>query len=358
MSSNPYDGLPATAFWKTGVAERAPQDVEGLYQPKFGLSPSDRVATAGSCFAQHIGRYLRANAFEVLDVEPAPAWLPAELHGKYGFSTYSARYGNIYTVAQLAQLARECRGAFRPLGAVWERDERFFDAMRPSLEPDGFDSPAQVLMHRGFHLQRVYALLRELSVFVFTLGLTEGWVHRASGTVYPTAPGVLAGAYDEAAFASHSYGFAEMEALFEDFLASLAAIRGERGLPRILLTVSPVPLTATASGAHVLLANTRSKSMLRALASALSEKHALVDYFPSFEIVTNPAARGAFFDANLRTVTAEGVGEVMKVFFAAHGLEPAEAGGAKPVRAESAVVAAGEAEVQCEDAILEAFANG
>ena len=360
MRSNPYEGLPPTAFWKTGVAERPPYDVEGIYQQKFSILPSDKIGTAGSCFAQHIGRYLRANRFKVMDVEPAPGWLPADLRAKYGFSTYSARYGNIYTVAQLAQLARECSGAFAPQAAVWERDGRFFDAMRPSLEPDGFDSAAQLEAHRSFHLGRVRLLLRELDVFVFTLGLTEGWVHRASKTVYPVAPGVVAGVFDDSAFASHSYGFSEMEALFDDFLASLKTIRGDRGLPKIILTVSPVPLTATASGAHVLVANARSKSMLRALAACLSEKHAFIDYFPSFEIVTNPAARGSFFDGNLRTVTSHGVREVMKVFFAAHRQATAEtAASAAPKAARSEPPAApAEADLQCEDAILEAFANG
>ena len=87
---------------------------------------------------------------------------------------------------------------------------------------------------------------------------------------------------------------------------------------RFILTVSPVPLTATASGNHVLPATTYSKSVLRAVAGHLAEHRKGVDYFPSFEIITNQAARGTFFEPNLRSVRNDGVDVVMKTFFANH----------------------------------------
>ncbi len=57
-SSNPYSGLPAFCFWRRGVAEPVWHQVDPVVQTKFKLSPSDRIATAGSCFAQHIARTL------------------------------------------------------------------------------------------------------------------------------------------------------------------------------------------------------------------------------------------------------------------------------------------------------------
>ena len=46
-----------------------------LYRPKFPIDRTMPIATAGSCFAQHIGRAMRTRGFNVLDAEPAPPGL-------------------------------------------------------------------------------------------------------------------------------------------------------------------------------------------------------------------------------------------------------------------------------------------
>ena len=84
---------------------------------------------------------------------------------------------------------------------------------------------------------------------------------------------------------------------------------------KILLTVSPVPLTATATGHHVLLATQYSKSVLRAVAGDLSEMAKDIDYFPSYEIIAAPPTRAQFFAPNMRSVAPEGVALVMEHFF-------------------------------------------
>jgi len=49
-----------------------------------------------------------------------------------------------------------------------------------------------VRRHRERHLKRVREVFSQAQIFVFTFGLTEAWVERRSGTVYPTAPGTIA----------------------------------------------------------------------------------------------------------------------------------------------------------------------
>ena len=80
-----------------------------------------------------------------------------------------------------------------------------------------------------------------------------------------------------------------------------------------------------------------------------------VDYFPSYEIITSPAARGIFFDSNLRTVSPEGVRTAMATFIGAHDGAPPSA---RPKRRRAAPAGASKADVQCEEAMLEAFAGG
>lgn len=97
----------------------------------------------------------------------------------------------------------------------------------------------------------------------------------------------------------------------------LKTLRGGRPY-KILLTVSPVPLTASASGKHVLVSTAYSKSTLRSVAGQLSMEQDHIDYFPSYEIVTNPKLHSTAFTKNLRSITGEAVDNVMSHFFAEH----------------------------------------
>jgi hypothetical protein len=59
----------------------------------------------------------------------------------------------------------------------------------------------------------------------------------------------------------------------------------------------------------------QSKSILRAVASQLSDEIDYVDYFPSYEIINSPVFKGTFFEPNLRGVNPVGVKFVMDNFF-------------------------------------------
>jgi hypothetical protein len=355
--TSPYDDLDRRSFWRSGVAEAGSAAPPDLYRKKFAITPEMKVATAGSCFAQHIGRALKSRGFTVLDLERPPALLDEATAHRFGYGIYSARYGNIYSVAQLLQLIEEVRGARQPVEYVWEKNGRYFDALRPSVESNGLASPQLVEAHRAYHRKRVRRMFKSADVLIFTLGLTETWRHKADGTVYPTAPGVLAGTFDPDRHEFHNAGFEEIH---RDFLAFRTALQRINPAIRILLTVSPVPLTATASGAHVLAATTYSKSVLRAVAGTLAAQFHDVDYFPSYEIVTGIQSRWRFFDENLRTVLPEGVTAVMDVFFSEHGGDVDTA--TKPDRAARRVRRkmhreATADDIVCEDALLEAFSR-
>ena len=350
MGMNPYSGLPKSAFWKTGVAQENPYAIKDIYEKKFDILPDTKIATAGSCFAQHISRHLKKNGYNVLDFEPAPPGLQNDMHQKYGFSMYSARYGNIYTVRQLLQLTLEAAGTSTPTNYIWEKNGRFFDALRPNIEPDGLDCPEEVIEHRAFHITRVRELFKRLDLFIFTLGLTEMWIHKESGTVYPTAPGTLLGDFDESIYEFKNAQFQEIISDFNLFQQVLLKIRGGNEF-NCLLTVSPVPLTATASGRHILTANTYSKSILRSVAGQLSINQPHIDYFPSYEIATNPRMHSTSFADNLRSVRSETVETVMRHFFAEHQLIKANINNNK----SNQLTVKGSEYLQCEEELIEAF---
>jgi hypothetical protein len=352
MSVSPYTNRPARTFWKTGVANDLPTRT-GLYRKRFEIEKTDRIATAGSCFAQHIARNLRQRGYRVLDTEPAPRLLPPEIAVRFGYGLYSARYGNIYTSRQLLQLLQEAFEGRDPGAIAWERDGRYFDALRPGVEPQGLASAEEVLKHRAAHLAKVVKLFRQTDVFVFTFGLTETWIDTASGTAFPTAPGTIAGSFDAERFAFLNL---DQKDVWRDCLAVRRILREINPAMRFLVTVSPVPLTATATDSHILAATVYSKSVLRAVAGRLYDKFPDVDYFPSYEIIGTPFMRTVFYTEGLREVADEGVQAVMQTFFAEHGGEeiadcaPGPEAPAGPSAADSETAV-------CEDILLEAFST-
>jgi hypothetical protein len=181
---------------------------------------------------------------------------------------------------------------------------------------------------------------------IFTLGLTEAWENRDTGAVYPACPGTVRGTFDPERHAFRNFTFAEV---YRDLAAAVELARAANPGLYILLTVSPVPLTATATGGHALTATTYSKSVLRAAAGQLALEHEYVDYFPSYEIITGAPFKSVFFEPNLRTVTPEGVAFVMRQFFGAFARRPAEpqpGPGAGPDQGE---------DVWCDDAVLDYY---
>lgn len=359
----PYENLPPDRFWRLAVAEREPLQISELWTPKFQIAKADRIVTAGSCFAQHIGRALAARGYHWLDAEPAPARLPEAARGRFHYGTFSFRTGNIYTTNMLAQWLEWGFGHSTPPDDLWEREGRFFDPFRPAVEPGGFVSREEALASRAVTLAAIRRAVTEADVFVFTLGLTESWQHSRSGVEYAICPGTVAGKFRPRFHRFVNHGHDAVLARMQDALALLRA--ANPGL-RVLLTVSPVPLTATASGAHVLAATSYSKSVLRAVAGTVAEEEG-VDYFPSYEIIAGQPFRGMFYAGNLRSVLPEGVGFVMDSFFADQQRifgAPAEA--AAPSRAETraerqereeAETDDAEAAVQCEEELLDAFAK-
>jgi hypothetical protein len=158
-------------------------------------------------------------------------------------------------------------------------------------------------------------MFRLSDVFIFTMGLTEAWVSVDDGTAYPVAPGVSGGIYEPARYSFRNLTYPEVLEDMEDFIQ---LVRGLNPVIKIILTVSPVPLMATATNENVVAASVYSKSVLRSVAGYLNTRYKFIDYFPSYEIIGSHIMRGQFFNPDGRTVSVVGVEHVMKQFFSEH----------------------------------------
>ncbi len=353
---NPYSTLPPHAFWRSGVAEAGIFGLRDLWASRWVLPSDARFVTYGSCFAQHISRGLKARKMAWVDCEPAPVGTPPDLARDYNYGVFSARTANVYTAAQLHLLSKLAVGDLAVDQAeIWETAGRFQDSLRPAIEPGGFRSHAEAINSRIAMLRAFRRSVERADVFVFTLGLTEGWESAATCQPYAACPGTMGGAFDPAAHRFVNYRSAAIRA---DLDGALTILRRLNPAIRLLLTVSPVPLTATASGGHVLVATTYSKSVLRGVAGEMAADDPGVDYFPSYEIITGAPSRAAFFEPNLRSVVPAGVELVMGHFFtglnttgsAAHALDSSAQDAEKRIAAEMK-----SEELACEDAMLEVF---
>lgn len=327
--TNPYETLGPEKFWRSAVAGIGPGDAfPGIWAPKYAIDKQSGFITAGSCFAQHVGKWLAANDFRFSPSKIAPEF------------NFSFALGNIYTPALMRQWLEAATGNRELDGQIAEQDGRFHDLLCPTVGKNGYASEAELLAARQAAITEIADQIKGADLFVFTLGLTEAWRH-SDGTVYPMCPGTLAGTFDPEAHHFHNYSHAET---LEEMEAACRLARALNPGIRFLLTVSPVPLTATASNSHVLVATTYSKSILRAVAGELAAHHAWIDYFPSFELIASPPIGGRYFEPNQRNVRPEGVAFVMSHLEAGLGVE------SKPTVAGAAPA---DEDAICEELLLE-----
>ncbi|HKN28865.1 MAG TPA: GSCFA domain-containing protein [Roseiarcus sp.] len=301
--SNPYERKGPAQFWRTGVAAVEASEILPLRPRRFLLDADDSIATAGSCFAQNLAKRLHSRQ--------STKFLRTEFIAE-DQPLFSALYGNIYTVRQLVQLFDEAFEQREPaLLALRRPDGRYVDALRPNVFAAGFADQVHVLRARLEHLAAVRRVFTECTVFVFTLGLTESWRARIDGTVYPLAPPVVSDEAEIDDFEFHNFTYQEITEDLRGFVERISKVNP--GV-RILLTVSPVPLTATYTDEHVLVASSHSKAILRAACAELEAANEAICYFPAYEIITGPFSRGAYYEANLRSVAQVGVDHVMRAF--------------------------------------------
>ena len=97
---------------------------------------------------------------------------------------------------------------------------------------------------------------------------------------------------------------------------TMEVLRKHFGEKRVVLTVSPIPLGRTFRPLEVAVANSESKSILRAVAGRISSEFENVTYFPSYEMcVSDPQA----YKEDGRHVRPEKGAQIMNFFVACHG---------------------------------------
>ncbi len=324
MGDNPYSALPDHRFWRKAVTAVPPFALDPLVTTPFKISRQDKVATAGSCFAQEIALRLQASGFHYYLAEQPPEGMSAAEAERRNYSMYSCRYGNLYTTLQFLQLIDRAYGHFKPELDFWTRleDGRFVDPFRPRIEPDGYATADEMRADREKHLAAVRHMIETMDVFVFTFGHTETWRHKKDGAILQLAPGVAGGEWDENVYEFYNMSVTEV---IRDFLAAVDKLRAINPAVRIVLSVSPVGIIATYENRHVIESNSAVKAILRAAADEVKRSRPDIAYFPSYNLATVSPNVSWYYRDDTRRITSFGIDHTMRVFFE-HFTENASSG--------------------------------
>ena len=252
-----------------------------LLKPRFQFEPGCSVFTIGSCFARNIEAHLARAGFDV----PVVSFLEqhrAEL-GKTGREIL-----NKYTPPSIYQelawtksiLDRDDRVTAEDIEPFLLElpDGNVLDIMRRSYPRAGKDRKAALAERQSF-----YELFRNAftcDIVVMTLGYVECWYDRKFEQYIEFNPR-LAELNSDNRFCFKRMDYPEAYKYIHDVVTLL---NGDRTKP-ILLTTSPVPISRTFTGDDVIVANTYSKSVLRAVAGKITDQFPTVDYFPAYESI-------------------------------------------------------------------------
>jgi hypothetical protein len=329
-----------------------PFAIDPMTEVPFKIRPTDKVATGGSCFAQRIAQGLQASGFHYFVAENGPEHLAPEAAYEQGFGVYSARYGNLYTTRQLVQLFDRAYGQFKPKLEYWTRpDGRYVDPYRPQAVPEGFATPEEVIADREPHFAAARRVFEELDVFVFTFGLTEGWLVKEDGAALQLAPGVSGGEFD-----TDKYVFwnARPHEVAADFIAFVDRLRSVNAKSKIIVSVSPVPMIATYENRHVLVSNSYTKSALRCAADEVASARPDISYFPSYEMCTGSVNGAQYYTEDQRTISQTGINVVMKLFFDHYTEGKSRRSNVRALKIDVARETADAAKVVCDEEAIEA----
>jgi len=271
-----FANLRARPETRWPLTKRGSDRLDGIatveMSPTFQFSQKDRIFTIGSCFAREIERALSTLGFDVA----ARAYIEAHPEGAAILNKYVPQ-------AMLNEMRWALAGTPFP-------EETFQDAGNglfhdPSLAPTG-QPPAdlETVRARRAAVTGLFGQIPQCRVVVVTLGLVEAWYDNQAGIYLNGAPTNQAVDTFPDRYVMHLLSYDEIVSCLE----SIHALLSQYGHPdfKLLVTVSPVPFKATFTGDDALVANSYSKSVLRAAVEGFVRSHENTDYFPSYEIVT------------------------------------------------------------------------
>jgi tetratricopeptide (TPR) repeat protein len=249
------------------------------FKVPFRIQPNSSIFTVGSCFARNVEDELVRRGFHLpmRDVEVEDSAVLNNYGAASIYNELAWAFGELpYVVSD--HIVEVMPGKFADL----------------HLAPNRRPQPYEEVLARRQAISNAYRRSAECAVIVMTLGLVETWYDSKTGYYLNVGPRSSQIRSEPERFELHVLSFQDCE----DYLERAIQILIKHGHPdlRILLTVSPVPLSVTHRDEDVIVANMYSKSVLRAVAETVIAKHDFITYYPSYESVMYSDRQLAWMD--------------------------------------------------------------
>jgi tetratricopeptide (TPR) repeat protein len=278
--------------------------------PKFSIAGDARVFAIGSCFARNIEEYLVRLGLDVISRSlefPAAEMSP------------NSRRNDLLVKYTPPSILQELRFA---LDSSCPADEQFrFLAPLQNGRTVDLNIPTWYssvehgrAVERRREINALFAKIKSAELVIITLGLVEAWYDLvADGFICEVPTWTLVNEYP-GRFAFVRLDYAQSLRYTRESIELILKVNPNA---KIVLTTSPVPLGRTYTQDDIIVANSYSKSILRAVAGEISSNNPMVDYFPSYEMVMLSDPR-ASWSSDQRHVTDYRVGDVVRTFIVAY----------------------------------------
>jgi len=264
------------AKWEDIVPKLDSPHYHPTHVAKFPLALNERFFCLGSCFARNIEEHLIYAGERVLSkriVSPRAEY-PGRPNGLVNkFTTHSM----LQEVKWLTEPPEPIDKCLAQTASGWIDMHLFTHPLSVPL------SLERARERRHYLLTEYFSRLRTATTVILTLGLNEVWHDHQTGMHLNIAPSFWTVQKEAERFSLEITDVNENLDALEQLRSRLKALQPD---VRIIVTVSPVPLTCTFQPVDVAVANTLSKATLRAAAEAFDQRHDDVAYFPSYEMVT------------------------------------------------------------------------
>lgn len=297
--------------WSSDIARFREALATVVHEPKFLIQPEDRFFCIGSCFARNVEEHLIYNGIRVLSrriFSPAQEWGGARINGFVNKFTTLSMLNELDWLVERPAITQDL---FEPFGEGWRDLQLSTGTPAVSLE--------RAIERRAYLIDDYFARVRDAEVVVLTLGLNETWYDHRTRRYLNEAPSPAGVRADPDRYVIEITDVATNTAALEKIHERLCSMNPR---VRVVVTVSPVPMFATFTGTDVAVANMYSKSVLRAAAQEFAASHALVDYYPSYDMVAL-SPRESAYGADCLHVSDRAVGDLIRHFLRLYiGREP------------------------------------
>jgi hypothetical protein len=261
----------------------------------FRLSRSTPVASMGSCFAREIKIRLVRGGFHYVQTE-----------NNHFAEHASCGWERVYSVANAAEiLGYTASQDFDPT-RVYEHDDRSWDLLRNKVV---YADRAEAEVDVRRHIVASREAIEKCELFILTVGQNEVWKDIESGRFFARRPPSTL--LDTANIELEQLSLEKNLDLLRLFYRRFRTINRDA---KLVVTLSPVPSTATFFDANVVVRSSLNKAIIRVAIDGFLREHPEVSYFPSYEIVQT--WRGNAFEPDNRHVRPNVVDAIMKSFFA------------------------------------------